>query len=67
MERYPGLDVLIEEFEHVSLAMEDDDTPAITYFKRQRMLREQEESLNNGAVHSDAIEKNKKRGFNSIA
>ena len=40
LERYPGLDELIEEFEHISMAKEDDDMDAIAYFKRQRMLRE---------------------------
>ena len=39
IDRYPGLQELIEEFEHISLAKEDDDRPAIAYFKRQRMLR----------------------------
>lgn len=40
LERYPGLEELIEEFEHLSLAKEDGDKDAITYFKRQIMLRE---------------------------
>ena len=39
--RYPGLDELIEEFEHISLAGEDDDRRAVTYFKQQRMLRQE--------------------------
>jgi hypothetical protein len=47
LERYPGLDELIEEFEHLSLANEDDDDEAITYFKRQRRLREISVALNN--------------------
>jgi hypothetical protein len=47
LERYPGLEELIEEFEHLSLAREDDDEGAITYFKRQRRLREQSVVLNN--------------------
>jgi hypothetical protein len=40
LERYPGLEELIEEFEHLSMAKEDDDRDAIAYFKRQQMLRE---------------------------
>lgn len=53
LDRYPGLEELIEEFEHLSLAREDDDSDAITYFKRQRMLREESMTLNgdtNGGV-----------------
>jgi hypothetical protein len=40
-DRYPGLEELLEEFEHLTLAREDDDRAAIAYFKRQRSLREQ--------------------------
>ena len=40
IDRYPGLEELIEEFEHLSLAREDKDIPAITYFKKQRRLRD---------------------------
>jgi hypothetical protein len=47
LERYPGLDELIEEFEHLSLAREDDDDAAITYFKRQRRLREETVAFDN--------------------
>jgi hypothetical protein len=47
LERYPGLEDLIEEFEHLTLAREDDDQEAITYFRRQRKLREQNVALNN--------------------
>lgn len=41
IDRYPGLEELIEEFEHISLAREDDDGQAILYFKRQSMLRQE--------------------------
>lgn len=41
MERYPGLLDLIEEFEHLSLATEEPDRDAVTYFKRQKRLREE--------------------------
>lgn len=41
IERYPGLDELIEEFEHITMAREDEDRPAIAYFKKQRKLREE--------------------------
>jgi hypothetical protein len=41
VDRYPGLDELIEEFEHISMAKEDEDRPAIAYFKRQLKLREE--------------------------
>lgn len=41
IERYPGLNELIEEFEHLTMAMEDEDRPAIAYFKKQRKLREE--------------------------
>jgi len=46
IERYPGLDVLIEEFEHLSLAREDEDVAAIGYFKREQTLRLEEEKRN---------------------
>jgi hypothetical protein len=35
------LEELIEEFEHLSMAREDDDRSAVAYFKRQRKLREE--------------------------
>jgi hypothetical protein len=35
------LDELIEEFEHITMAREDEDRPAIAYFKKQRKLREE--------------------------
>jgi len=41
VERYPGLLDLIEEFEHLSLAKEEPDPAAVTYFKRQKRLREE--------------------------
>ena len=41
IERYPGLDELIEEFEHITMAREDEDRSAIAYFKKQRKLREE--------------------------
>jgi hypothetical protein len=39
LDRYPGLEELIEEFEHLALAWEDQDTPAISYFQKQQELR----------------------------
>jgi hypothetical protein len=54
LDRYPGLEELIEEFEHLSLAREDDDRPAITYFKRQRTLREK--SAITAAISNDTME-----------
>jgi len=41
--RYPGLEELIEEFEHLSLANEDEDRAAIAYFKAQQRSRLQDE------------------------
>jgi hypothetical protein len=35
-ERYHGVLELIEEFEHLAMAMEDEDSDAITYFERQK-------------------------------
>ena len=57
IERYPGLQELIEEFEHISLAKEDDDRPAIAYFKRQRMLRRESGSaaLNDTKVDNKMV------------
>jgi len=40
LKRYPGLDELLEEFEHVELAKEDQDVEALRYFMRQRALRQ---------------------------
>ena len=45
IERYPGLTELIEEFEHLTMAKEEEDRPAIAYFKRQRKLREEAAQL----------------------
>jgi hypothetical protein len=41
VERYPGLLDLIEEFEHLNLAREEPDRDAMSYFKRQKRLREE--------------------------
>jgi hypothetical protein len=53
LERYPGLDVLIEEFEHLSMAREDDDYPAIAYFKKQREVRLREDTEGESMGHKD--------------
>jgi hypothetical protein len=45
IERYPGLTELIEEFEHLTMAKEEEDRPAIAYFKKQRKLREEAAQL----------------------
>ena len=45
IERYPGLNELIEEFEHLTMAKEEEDRPAIAYFKKQRKLREEAAQL----------------------
>lgn len=50
LERYPGLEELVEEFEHLSLAREDEDGEAIAYFKAQRRLRLRDEQ--NGQLAS---------------
>ena len=47
IERYPGLDELIEEFEHVTMAAEDEERPALAYFKKQRKLREDADRVKN--------------------
>jgi len=39
MQRYSGLYELIEEFEHLSMAREDGDEQAITYFKQHGTFR----------------------------
>ena len=46
VERYPGLDELIEEFEHITMAKEDEDRQAIAYFKKECKLRELGEVTN---------------------
>ena len=51
--RYPGLEELIEEFEHLSLAREDEDEDAIAYFKQQRAFRE-ESALQNRDIKDDS-------------
>jgi len=36
IERYHGVLELLEEFEHLAMAMEDEDDDAISYFDRQK-------------------------------
>jgi hypothetical protein len=52
IERYPGLHELIEEFEHLSMAKEDEDEEAIAYFKAQRRLRVRDEDRAAGGLAS---------------
>lgn len=40
VKRYPGLLTLLEEYEHLTLAREEGDRAAASYFKRERRLRE---------------------------
>ena len=44
--RYTGLLELIEEFEHLAMAMEDEDEAAISYFERQKGFLLNQSALN---------------------
>ena len=57
---------MIEEFEHLSLAMEDEDREAIAYFKAQRRLRLQAESNEELALNPDTLKKEEDKGIFSV-
>ena len=40
LKRYPGLDELLEDFEHVELAKEEEDAEAVKYFLEKSALRQ---------------------------